>query len=171
MTKAEFIKKATLTHTDIDNYDFTNLELHSKDDKSRITLNCKIHGNFKMMPSHFMDGNMCPYCIGRTKKDEDVIKTLSNLHKNLDFSICKYSEHDENYRIKIICPLHGVRNLNYFNLKRGQGCDLCCHTKDGLKRRLSYETFIKRAEEVFGVDTYSYSIDIMENRDESGKLS
>lgn len=68
MTKAEFIKKATLTHTDIDNYDFTNLELHSKDDKNRITLNCKIHGNFKMRPSHFMDGNMCPYCTVRTKK-------------------------------------------------------------------------------------------------------
>ena len=27
--------------------------------------------------------------------------------------------------MKVICPIHGIRNLNYYNLRRGQGCDLC----------------------------------------------
>lgn len=170
MSKKEFIEKAMSTHSDIDNYDFTDLDIQTKDDKGRITIKCKIHGEFKMRPSHFMNGHICPYCTGRTKRDEDVKEELSKIHPGLDFSITKYSEHNKDYRIKVICPIHGVRHLKYGNLKRGQGCDLCCHKKGGLKHRLSYDTFIKRAEETFGVGTYVYSHDIMENRDKDGKI-
>lgn len=171
LKKEEFIERASLTHSDIDKYDFSGLNLEERDDKKRITIKCKEHGDFNMRPSHFMEGYGCPYCGGYSRKDEDVRKELSKIHKDLDFSISKYSERDENYRIKVFCPTHGIRNLNYFNLKRGQGCDLCRYKKIGMKQRISYDVFIQRAENMFGKGTYIYSKDIMKNREEDGKIT
>ena len=36
---------------------------------------------------------------------------------------------------------------------------------------MSYDTFIKRAEDTFGNGTYIYSKDIMKNRDDNGKIT
>lgn len=171
LTNKEFIERSKLSHKDIDNYDFSTLDVTTRDEKGRITITCKKHGDFRMRPSHFMKGCTCPYCNGSSKKDSEVISGLSKIHKDLDFSITKFSEHDEKYRIKVICPIHGIRNLNYYNLRRGQGCDLCRHKKGGLKQRMSYDTFIKRAEDTFGNGTYIYSKDIMKNRDDNGKIT
>lgn len=171
LTNNKFIERSKLSHKDIDNYDFSTLDVTTRDEKGRITITCKKHGDFKMRPSHFMDGCTCPYCNGSSKKDNEVNSELSKIHKDLDFSITKFSEHDEKYRIKVICPIHGIRNLNYYNLRRGQGCDLCRHKKGGLKQRMSYDTFIKRAEDTFGNGTYIYSKDIMKNRDDNGKIT
>ena len=68
-------------------------------------------------PSHFMNGIGCQKCCGHQKTDEEVKEELAKIHPNLDFSITKFSERDKNYRILVICPKHGIRKLNYYNLK------------------------------------------------------
>lgn len=95
-------------------------------------------------PSHFMNGIGCQKCCGHQKTDEEVKEELTKIHTNLDFSITKFSEHDKNYRILVICPKHGIRNLNYYNLRSGKGCDLCKGEKAGLKNRMKYKDFIKK---------------------------
>lgn len=125
LTKDEFIERSILTHGDIENYDLTNVDMNAKDNNGRIVLRCKKHGEFKIRPSHFMNGVGCQFCCNRQKSDVDVINELSVLHPNLDFSESKYSERDEHYKIKVKCQKHGYRHLNYYNLLNGQGCDLC----------------------------------------------
>lgn len=166
----DFIERSKKTHNDIDNYDFTNVDLSKQDSKKRIKIYCKKHGEFMIRPSHFMNGIGCQKCCGHQKTDEEVKEELTKIHPNLDFSITKFSEHDKNYRILVICPKHGIRNLNYYNLRNGKGCDLCKGEKAGLKNRMKYKDFIKKAEEVHGIGTYFYEENIMENRTEEGKI-
>lgn len=123
--KESFIERASKNHSDMDNYDFTVLDMHNRDEYGRVNIYCKKHGWFRIRPQHFIDGVGCQRCNGSQKSDEEVVDELSRIHPNLDFSITKYSERDENYRIDVICPIHGTRHLNYYNLRNGQGCDLC----------------------------------------------
>lgn len=165
-----FIERSKKTHEDIENYDFSNVKLEEKDEKGRIKMFCKQHGEFFIRKEHFMNGVGCQKCLGHKHDDKEVQKELSKLHPNLDFSETKFSDHNENYKISVICPKHGLRKLNYFSLKRGCGCDLCKWEKGGLKNRMKYDEFVKRAEKTYGKGTYFYNKDIMTNRDEKGRI-
>ena len=171
LTKDEFIDRSSKTHKNIDNYDFVNLNLEERDELGRIRIHCKKHGDFLIRPIHFINGVGCQKCSGAIKDDEEVKKELSKIHPELDFSITKFSEHDEKYRIDVICHKHGIRHLNYYNLKYGQGCDICRYDKISDKKRIKIDEFIKRANKVHGNGTYIYSDDILENRTENGKIT
>lgn len=160
LTNENFIQKSKLTHTDIENYDFSVLNIDNRDDKGRITIKCKKHGNFKIRPSHFIDGQICPYCKGYYKNDDDVRNELSKIHPRLDFSITKYSEHDDKYRIKVICPTHGIRNLSYYNLRNGQGCDICnqSHLEEEIRLFLIENNFEFEQQKTFEWLKYKYKL-------------
>ena len=165
-----FIERSKKTHEDFENYDFSNIKLEEKDHFGRIKMFCKQHGEFLIRKEHFMNGVGCQKCLGHKHEDEQVRIELSKLHPHLDFSETMFSEHDENYRISVICPKHGIRKLSYFSLRRGCGCDLCKWEKGGFKNRMNYEDFIQRAEETHGKGTYFYEKDIMTNRDKQGRI-
>lgn len=167
-SKEEFLKKAAKKHN-LDDYDWSDFSPLNRDDKGRFEFCCKKHGKYRYYPSAFLKGYGCPVCHGKAKDDEEVVKELSELHPELDFSKTKYSERDELKRIKVICPKHGEQLISYYNLKNGQGCFHCGVERRTFKLTISNEEFIRRGIELFG-DKYSYEKVDMYNRTEDNKV-
>ena len=169
-TNENFIEKSKKKHDDLDEYDFSELNVDDRDENGKIRLICKKHGYFKINPMYFVKGGGCPYCHGKTiRTDEEVREELSKLHPELDFSQTKYSERDSKYRIKVICPKHGEQLINYYNLKNGQGCYWCGRESTGIKNTITNEELIERGVKTYG-DIYTYEHLDMENRDEKGRV-
>lgn len=171
LTKEELIQKASLYRDDLDNYDFDKTDFTYRDKEGRMEIYCKEHGRFLIRPNHFIHGVIgCKYCNGRKKDEEDMRKELSEMHPSLDFSESNYSEKDKLNRIKVICPEHGVKYINYWNLIHGQGCYECGIKKIGEKSRLTNEEIIRRAEEIYGKDKYTYEHLDTFNRKQNTKI-
>lgn len=152
-TKEEFIECVKKTHDDFDMYDFVELpdKFSLKNLDKVIELLCKKHGKFKIKYRDFLNGEKCPYCNGKLKTDEEINRELSILHPELDFSVTKFSEHDEKYNITVICPKHGVQKVRYYNLLNGQGgCVECGWQKIADKEKTSREDFLEMIYKVHG---------------------
>jgi len=171
-TEDEFIRRASLNRDDLDKYDFEKSDLLFRDELGRMKIYCKEHGIFLIQPRHFINGvEGCKFCNGRNKNDEDVVNELKKIHPSLDFSETKYSERDKKDRIKVICPEHGVKYMNYRNLLYGAGCYECSMREFGLAIRLKDEEIIKRGKEIYGDDTYTYEhLDSINGR-KDGKIT
>lgn len=167
-TNDNFLEKAKKKHN-LNNYDWSNFNVNNRDEKGRVEFCCKKHGKYWDWPSNFIKGYGCHICYGKEKNDNEVKEELSKLHPELDFSNTKFSEHDEKYRIKVICPKHGEQLINYYNLLNGQGCYHCGRETTAFKNTITNEEFIKRGKEIFG-DEYTYEHLDMYNRDEEGKV-
>lgn len=165
ITIEEYINKAAKNHIDIDNYDFSKTDLYERDKYGRISIICKKHGEFKIRPSHFINGVGCQKCNCLTKKpNEEVIKELKEIHPELDFSVTDINNMDENHKIYFICEKHGLQKMSYYNLRNGQGCNICKYEKIGMKKRMSYNEFIKRVEEKHGKNRYIIKEEWYNNR-------
>lgn len=73
LTLEKFIKRATKIHPD---YDYTKVKYVNSDTK--VTVNCKKHGDFQIIPYSLLKGSGCPVCnesVGETK-----IRTWLELH-------------------------------------------------------------------------------------------
>ena len=169
-TKEGFLEKAVKKGINIDEYDWANFDLLKRDERKRVEFVCKKHGSYWDWPSNFLKGHGCHICQGKAKDDEEVRQELSRLHPTLDFSQTKYSEHDELYRIKVVCPKHGEQLINYYNLLNGQGCYWCGREKAALAKTTSNEEFARRGKSLFG-NLYDYGKVDMYHRDEYGRVT
>lgn len=168
-TKEEFLEKAKKKHN-LDDYEWGDFDLLKRDEKGRVEFCCKKHGKYWDWPSNFIKGYGCHFCHGKSKTDEDVREELSKLHPELDFSNTKFSEHDEKYRIKVMCPKHGEQLISYYNLINGQGCYYCGRENTGIKNTKTNEEIIEIGKKLFG-DEYTYEHLDTYNRTEDGKIT
>lgn len=60
MTTEEFIEKAINVHNNTFLYNKTDLD--KKDEKGRVIITCKEHGDFLQFPNNHLHGYGCPYC-------------------------------------------------------------------------------------------------------------
>ncbi len=74
----EFIKKSKLIHGDKYKYDNVNY----LNNKLKVLICCKKHGNFSQSPSHHLHGSGCPTC--KDSKGEKYIKKILK-EKNINF--------------------------------------------------------------------------------------
>lgn len=92
---------------------------------------------------------------------EEFIKRSKEVHNiNYDYSLVEYTNNKS--KVKIICPKHGIFEQRANNHLRGDGCCKCAQeqrplTRNGKKRTLTTEEFIKRAEEIHN-GKYDYSL-------------
>ena len=168
-TNENFLEKASKKHN-LDDYDWTDFNVNNRDEKGKVEFCCKKHGKYWDWPSNFIKGYGCHICHGKEKDDDEVREELSKLHPELDFSNTKFSEHDEKYRIKVICPKHGEQLISYYNLINGQGCYHCGREKIAFKNTITNEEIIRRGKEIFG-DEYTYEHLDTYNRTEDGKIT
>ena len=85
------------------------------DSKTKITITCKLHGDFEVLPSRHFSKNKpgnCPKCARISIKDqlvasrEEFIEKSRQSQKNeCDYSISKYTGSGK--KVEIICPEHG----------------------------------------------------------------
>jgi len=141
----EFIEKSVFLFEDRFDYSKT----YYINAKTKVTLICKEHGEFKVQPNNHLGGNGgCTYCSGRGDiNNEDLIARLkASLGEQHDYSKVDYI--GRNNRITVICPTHGEFSGLPQVLIKNQGCPKCnAYTK---------EDFLKKALLIHG-NQYNYS--------------
>ncbi len=121
-TTDEFIQKAVNIHDN--KYDYSLVNYVNNETKVKII--CPIHGVFKKTPtSHINKKNGCPDCsIYKKKTNNDFIEQSIKIHGNkYDYSLVNYK--NNNTKVKIICPIHGIFEQITYNHMSGQGCPYC----------------------------------------------
>ncbi len=118
--------------------------------KNKICVTCKEHGDFYINPVKFLNGQGCPICLkNRIKKilsktTDDFIKISSKIHNNY-YSYKKVKYVNDKTKVCIICPEHGEFWQTPSNHLQGKGCPECGKIKQGFKRRLDFNNFLKSA--------------------------
>jgi len=141
-----FIDKAVNLHNN--NYTYKNCVYVRATVK--VTITCKIHGNFEQTPQIHLKGSGCPECakvrtgVKNRRSNESVIKEFSIIHKN------RYVYTKTNYttslsKVCITCREHGdFTQLAHMHLK-GEGCPKCGDITRHRKRSMPYSEFIIKA--------------------------
>jgi len=143
MTTNEFIKKAKKIHGD--KYDYSKTDLEHRDEKGRVIITCKKHGEFWQNPSKHLIGQGCQKCkqshleneilnfLKKEKIENIVQKKFDWLGKqSLDFYLPQY-----NVAIECQGKQHfGIGNWNNKNFN-------IIEKRDSIKRKLCEENGIK----------------------------
>ena len=145
-TKAftQFLEEAKKIHGD--NYEYDESSYTNSRNKMKII--CPIHGPFWQIPYEHLRGAGCPTCAGNKKSDTDeFIAKSKKVHGNkYDYSKVEYVNNST--KVCIICPEHGEFWQNTGNHLQGCGCPKCAAEKIRNFKRLSFEVFKRRANEV-----------------------
>ena len=147
MDKTEiFIEKAREIHGN--KYNYSKVEYVNS--KTKVCIICPEHGEFWQRPSHHLDGHGCTICaIKKTvlrcrSNTKDFIEKATKIHINkYDYSKVEYV--NNHTKVCIICPEHGEFWQLPSNHLRGEGCIKCRTDKVVQKRRLTTDSFIKKA--------------------------
>ena len=158
LTIEEFIKKAKEIHGDKYNYS----KVDYKSNRTKVTIICPDHGEFKQTPSSHLVGSGCPKC-GIINGSGKIRNTTSNfIKRSKEIHGDKYDYSKVDYRntgtkVTIICPTHGEFEQIPNNHLRGQGCPSC-----GGSKKLTTEEFINRSREIHG-SKYDYNEVVYKN--------
>lgn len=156
-TTEEFIAQAIEVHKNKYTYsDTTYINARSK-----VNIECPVHGTFTQTPDAHLRGAGCPHCgfintaKARRSSTENFIVKAKEIHKDT------YSYYKTNYinnwtKVTITCPIHGDFEQSPNNHLAGNGCLNCGIKKLSDSKRGSKEQFIKRAISTHG-DKYDYS--------------
>jgi Zn finger protein HypA/HybF involved in hydrogenase expression len=151
LTTKEFITKATNIHDG--EYSYENAKYINN--RIKITITCKKHGNFEQTPDGHFRGQGCPKCmpnkIGNAKRSntEEFIKKANKVHGE------KYSYNKVVYignykKVIIVCQEHGEFEQTPHNHLVGKGCQKCGGTTN-----MDKESFIIKANKIHN-GKYSY---------------
>jgi len=116
-----FLKRAKLKHGN--KYDYSKVKILNS--KTKITIICPIHGEFKQsIPTH-LNGYGCSKCSGKNKWTlSDFIKKATQIHGN-KYDYSKVKSVLSTKIITIICPKHGEFKQILSNHIKGYGCHKC----------------------------------------------
>ena len=114
LNNEEFIKNSIKIHGNLYNYDKVKII----NCRSKVIIECKIHGDFQQTPDNHINGNHvngtkstgngCPKCSGRLKSNNIEFIEKSNLiHDNLyHYDFVYYI--NAKTKVDILCNKHGV---------------------------------------------------------------
>ena len=153
LSNEEFINKAKLIHKNI--YDYSKVNYINN--RTKIIIICKIHGEFLQRPNSHLQNGSCLKCSIEIRKNnlrsstEEFIIKSNNIHKN-KYGYSKVNYINNSTKITIICKKHGdflQRPIEHFN---GYGCSKCSNT-------YKYTTleFIINAKKIH-MNNYDYSL-------------
>lgn len=153
MTQQEFIARCIKIHRS--KYDYSKVVYNGG--KSKIIINCPIHGDFIQTAADHLQGKGCSKCSNRYKlTTEEYINKAKEIHGNkYDYSKTVYKSNKEN--VVITCKIHGDFSQVARVHLRGAECPLCRRKMLTDKKFLTTEQFISKAKEKHG-DTYDYSL-------------
>ena len=136
LTQNEVLKRFRDAHGNRYLYD----KVDFKNNKKKIIITCRIHGDFEQVPRSHWIGHGCQKCmgvmLGRQQKHtkEQVVKDFKKIHgSKYDYSKVEY--HKSGVKVCIICPEHGEFWQDPMQHKTGQGC-VQCGNKNHHRREL-----------------------------------
>lgn len=121
-TNENFITDARITHGELYNYDLVEY----KNSKSKIVIQCKVHGKFQQIPNDHLLGCGCPKCAFEISKG-NYNKTLADRNKEqykqekCDLYLLEFNNDDEKF-IKI--GISKEFNVRHTVLERNSKCKI-----------------------------------------------
>jgi len=123
VSKEEFLRRCIEKHGTL--FDYTNIDFVSMG--TPITLYCKNHGDFVILPSTHMNGAGCKSCglhVAFMHSLETCLEMFRDVHK--DTYIYDKVQYDGNRtHVTVTCRKHGDFLIAPGNHKGGQGCPTC----------------------------------------------
>lgn len=150
-----FIEKAIKKHGN--KYVYSKVDYENN--RSRITITCKKHGDFEQSAGKHLSGDGCPRCIGRGKSTAEFISEALQVkeHQDKKYSYLKTNYVNSGTKIIVICEDHGEFSVTADNHLRGYGCPKCGAIKQGNSKRSNAESFIEKAKLVTDHQGKGYS--------------
>lgn len=141
-----------------DKYDLSKTEYKGYENK--VTLICKVHGEFQISPKTLLHGSHgrkphgCPICEGIKQPKKNTPESFKSEMKKIYGRKLKFKIPNKvtiYTKITAICKHHGeiTHSVEYY--KSGKGCEYCSGKKT------YWPDFIKLARQVHG-DKYDYSL-------------
>ena len=133
----DFIKKSIKIHGNKYDYDKVDYE----NNKTKIIITCKEHGDFLQSPFSHLSGNGCIDCsnVKKSNVENFIFNSIKSHGEKYDYSLVNYV--NNNIKVKIICKEHGIFNQSPHNHLSGHACPKCSKPSS----KYSEEEFIKRA--------------------------
>lgn len=138
LTTEKFIERSYKIHNNKYIYDKVNII----NNKTKVTITCSEHGDFKQRPDAHMNGQGCLQCFKERKKSttSEFITKSNNKHNNLyDYSLVKYKSNK--HKIKIVCNKHGIFEQTPHHHLSGSGCPICNTSKGEIQISNILENF------------------------------
>jgi len=161
-TKEIFIERANEKH----NNKYTYEKVNYIDSQTKVSITCKIHGDFDQVPNSHLQGYGCNLCaiIKNTDKQrltqDQVVERAIKVHGDLyDYSKVVYVKNTE--PVIIICKKHGefLQKPNH-HVSSKAGCKNCT------MHILTKDEFLEKIKNIHG-DKYTYEDSIIKShRDE-----
>ena len=148
----DFVEKSIIIHSD--KYDYSKV-VYGKSNM-KVTIICKIHGEFEQRPCGHLNGQGCSKCgnVHSPTTNEFIEKAMIIHCDKYDYSKVIYIKATE--KIIIICKTHGEFEQQPCGHLFGHGCTTC-GTEIGIEKRKSNTTeFLTKANKIHG-DKYDYS--------------
>lgn len=146
----DFASRARLVHSDKYNYQFVIY----KNKTTEVKIICQIHGEFFQTPHNHLHGQGCQKCsenLYLTRRQIEFFKQANQIHDN-KYNYDKSIYINNNIKIIINCPIHGIFKQQPNNHLMGRGCP-DCHINS---TKSTLEDFIKKANVVHN-KKYDYS--------------
>lgn len=148
LTTEDFIERARGAHGDT--YDYSRSEYTTS--KKKLTIVCRIHGEFEQVAGEHLRGSGCPRCAGKDKDSRTVVEEFLEAHGDLyDYSRVVYTGAFSD--VTIVCREHGEFNQTPSNHRAGSGCPECSASS----RTITLEWCMETATKIHG-DRYSYDV-------------
>jgi hypothetical protein len=162
LTTKEFIEKAQKIHGD--KFDYSLVKYVNN--KIKVKIICKEHGEFEQQPStHLLGRSGCKKChINSIRSNtEEFIQKAKDIHGDkCDYSLVEYV--GSKVKVKIICKEHGIFEQTPVMHMAGQNCPKC-----SIAAKFTQKKFVEKAKAIHG-DKYDYSETIYNGAEHSVKI-
>ncbi len=134
---SKFILKSEKKHGDKYDYSVSSYT----NNKAKLSIICKLHGVFKMIPSHHLSGHGCPSCTGNYRRNNtEFIEECTHIHgKKYSYELTDFKSLKR--KIIVVCIQHGEFSQLAGHHIIGHGCPICSsshgerYIKDYLDRK------------------------------------
>jgi hypothetical protein len=163
----EFISRSNDRHNN--KYDYSRAVY--KNNRSKVVVSCRLHGDFFVTPDNHLKGSGCTKCRQEGRFREYQIKFIERAtvkHSGFyDYSRSVFHGHKK--KIKIICPKHGSFFQTPDRHLRGGGCSRCILKQEHELEKILTDKFIgweiKRHKRIFSREHCRYrSFDFLISR-------
>jgi len=129
-TTDDFVLNSIRVHGNL--YDYSKVQYINN--KKKVAIICKDHGEFYQTPNCHLKGNKCPHCKKSKKKTiNEILELFKNIHgEKYDYSNVIYK--NMNTKVIIECPLHGkFAQTPATHINQRHGCPICRMSHGELK--------------------------------------
>lgn len=164
MNTQEFVTKSKLKHGDTYEYTLSNYV----NNKTKLIITCKTHGDFLQAPNHHLNGKGCRKCrdLLLSKKfsstTEDFILKAKALHNNnYTYELVEYI--NNRTKVVITCKYHGTFLQTPNQHLGGHGCKQCADISSLSKRFMYYRNtpttvYIIKYQELYKIGITTKSV-------------